>query len=114
MFAPVPWNMQKAMEETFAMNKKLLQGIDTLLSIKDVDVDLTPKELIYEEDKMKLYHYKPMAKKVIPIPVLVVYALVNRQYMMDLQQNRSVIRNWLELGLDVYIVDWGYPDQMDK
>lgn len=107
-------DMEKTLEEILSMNKKLLQGIDTLLSVKEVDVDLTPKELIYEEDKMKLYHYRPVSKKVIPVPVLVVYALVNRQYMMDLQQNRSVIRNWLELGLDVYIIDWGYPDRMDQ
>lgn len=107
-------NMQKTMEEVLEMNKKLLQGVDTLLSLSDVDVALTPKELIYQEDKMKLFHYRPMSKKVSPVPVLVVYALVNRQYMMDLQQNRSVIRSWLELGLDVYIIDWGYPDRMDK
>jgi len=114
MFTPLALNAQKVMEETLDMNKKLLQGMNTLLSIKDIEVDLTPKELVYEEDKMKLYHYKPLSKDVIPVPVLIVYALVNRQYMMDLQQNRSVIRNWLELGLDVYIIDWGYPDQMDK
>jgi len=114
MTAPLQWDMKKAVEEALNMNRKLLQGVNTLLSVKDVDVNLTPKEIVYEEDKMKLYHYKPLAKKAIPVPVLIVYALVNRQYMMDLQQNRSVIRNWLELGLDVYIIDWGYPDRMDK
>ncbi|OPX86172.1 MAG: Poly-beta-hydroxybutyrate polymerase [Pelotomaculum sp. PtaB.Bin104] len=104
----------QALIEMMDLNKKMFQGANTLLSIEDVDVDLTPKELVYSEDKMKLYHYRPMSEDVIPVPVLIVYALVNRQYMMDLQQNRSVIRSWLELGLDVYIVDWGYPDQMDK
>lgn len=63
---------------------------------------------------MKLFHYRPVVKATAPVPLLIVYALVNRQYMMDLQSDRSVIRNWLELGMDVYIVDWGYPDQMDK
>ncbi len=109
-----PASMQKALEERLNMNKKMLQGVNSLLSIEEVDVGLTPKELVYEEDKVKLYHYKPLAKKVSPVPTLIVYALVNRQYMMDLQQNRSVVRGWLEQGLDIYIMDWGYPDKMDK
>ncbi len=105
---------QKTMLDYLELNKKMLKGINNLLTIEDVDVDLTDKELIHQEGKMKLYHYKPLVKKVSPVPTVVVYALVNRQYMMDLHQNRSVIRNWLEHGMDVYIVDWGYPDQVDK
>jgi len=111
-----PASMQKVVEEQLKMNKKLLQGVNSLMALEEVDVDLTPKELVYEEDNVKLYHYKPLVKKekVSPVPTLIVYALVNRQYMMDLQQNRSVVRNWLEQGLDVYIMDWGYPHKMDK
>lgn len=107
-------SMKKLIDEQLTMSKKMLQGINSLLAIEEIDVDLTPKELVYEEDKVKLYHYKPLVKKVSPVPTLIVYALVNRQYMMDLQQNRSVVRGWLEQGLDVYIIDWGYPDKMDK
>jgi polyhydroxyalkanoate synthase len=44
---------------------------------------------------------------------LIVYALVNRQYMLDLQPDRSMIRNLLGLGLDVFIIDWGYPTKTD-
>jgi polyhydroxyalkanoate synthase len=47
------------------------------------------------------------------VPVLIVYALVNRQYMLDLQPDRSFIRNLLDQGLDIYIIDWGYPTKVD-
>jgi polyhydroxyalkanoate synthase subunit PhaC len=114
MPAPVGFNLQKSMDEALSMNKKMLQGLNTMLTIKDVDVDLTPKEVVYEEDKVKLYHYLPKAEVTSPIPTLIVYALVNRQYMMDLQQDRSVIGKWLEHGLDVYIMEWGYPDKTDR
>ena len=43
------------------------------------------------------------------VPILIVYALVNRPYMVDLQEDRSLVRNLLKLGLDVYLIDWGYP-----
>ena len=41
--------------------------------------------------------------------VVICYALVNRPYMMDLQPDRSLIRGLLARGLDVCLVDWGYP-----
>lgn len=114
MFFPVDY--KKSMEEMVDLNKKMLKGVDMMTSLEeeDLEVEPTPKELIYQEDKMKLYHYKPEKKDVNAVPTLIVYALVNRQYMMDLQEKNSVIKRWLELGLDVYIVDWGYPDKSDK
>ncbi len=114
MFPLTKTDYPKCFLDAMDINLKMMKSIITISSFKDVDTDLSEKELLYEEDKMKLYHYKPLTEKVSPVPTLIVYALVNRQYMMDLQQNRSIIRNWLELGLDVYIVDWGYPDQIDK
>jgi len=47
------------------------------------------------------------------VPVLIVYALVNRQYMLDIQPDRSIVRNLLQRGMDLYIIDWGYPTKSD-
>lgn len=110
----MPFDMQKSMEEMMEYNKKMVKGLGVLMSIDEVDVAVTPKELVYEEDKMQLFHYLPKTENISPIPTLIVYALVNRQYMMDLQRERSVISSWLEQGMDVYIVDWGYPDKTDR
>jgi len=48
------------------------------------------------------------------VPILIVYALVNRPYMVDLQEDRSLVRNLLKLGMDVYLIDWGYPSRADR
>lgn len=69
---------------------------------------------MYAEDKLVLYRYRPLAKPAGLSPVLIVYALVNRPYMLDLQPDRSLIRGLLEAGLDVYLVDWGYPERADR
>lgn len=92
----------------------MIRGMEVLMDVDDEGSDCTPKELIYEEDKMKLYHYKPLTKNTCKVPTLIVYALVNRQYMMDIQQDKSVIKNLLEQGLDLYIIDWGYPTPEDR
>ena len=106
--------MEKSLNEVFEMQKKFIKGIDIMLNLKNTESDTTPKDLVYQEDKMKLFHYKTMVKNPCPVPTLIVYALVNRQYMMDIQHDRSLIKSLLEQGLDVYIIDWGYPGPEDR
>ena len=103
-----------SMQELAESARKLMQGLGHMLDIEEVDVDTTPKTLVYEEDKMKVLHYHPMVERPHPLPILIAYALVNRQYMMDLQTDRSLIRNMLRMGMDLYIIDWGYPSKMDR
>ncbi|HAM50130.1 MAG TPA: class III poly(R)-hydroxyalkanoic acid synthase subunit PhaC [Nitrospiraceae bacterium] len=95
------------------VNRKLIRGTETLTEVDEIDVGTAPKELVYEEDKLRLYHYKQDGKVTCRVPVLIIYALVNRQYMLDLQPDRSIVRNLLQHGIDLYIVDWGYPTKAD-
>lgn len=105
---------EQAVQDMLEFNKKLGEGLKTLTAIKEIDVGYSPKEAVYKEDKLVLYRYTPVVDNPNPIPVLVVYALVNRPYMMDLQADRSMIRGLLEAGQDVYLIDWGYPDTADR
>ncbi len=65
-----------------------------------------------------MYRYRPVegvaAQGRVQVPILICYALVNRPYMMDLQPDRSLIRRLLDRGVDVYLIDWGYPDGADR
>jgi polyhydroxyalkanoate synthase subunit PhaC len=72
------------------------------------------KHAVWQSGKVKLYRYQPIARPAAAAPLLIVYALVNRPYMMDLQEDRSLIRGLLAEGLDVYLIDWGYPDGADR
>jgi polyhydroxyalkanoate synthase len=72
------------------------------------------KEAVWQAGKMTLYRYRSIARPAAGVPLLIVYALVNRPYMMDLQEDRSLIRGLLAKGLDVYLIDWGYPDGADR
>jgi polyhydroxyalkanoate synthase len=96
------------------VQSKLMKGSELLTDIEEIDVGTATKELIYAEDKLELHHYKPLAAKACGIPIMITYALVNRAYMLDIQPDRSFIRNLLSLGLDVYMIDWGYPTQADR
>jgi len=93
---------------------KFKYGMELFLKPPDFSVGTTPSEIIYTEDKMKLIHYIPAVEKPYSVPVLVVYALVNRYYILDLQPDKSVIKKLLDEGFDVYVIDWGYPSGVDR
>jgi len=69
---------------------------------------------VHREDKTVLWRYARTAPDAGLPPLVICYALVNRPYMLDLQPDRSLIRGLLARGLDVYLVDWGYPDRDDS
>lgn len=83
-----------------------------LLHQDKIQVGVTPKVEIYREDKIVLYRFQPVVDS-LNIPILIIYALVNRPYIVDLQEERSLVSNLLKLGLDVYLTDWGYPSSDD-
>lgn len=73
------------------------------------------KDEVWRSGKLRLYRYRSISGTSSgAIPLLIVYALVNRPYMLDLEPDRSLIRGLLSRGLDVYLVDWGYPDGADR
>jgi polyhydroxyalkanoate synthase len=111
---PLQLSPDKLYQEMLEFNNKLNEGMKTLAELGEIDVGVTPKDAVYREDKMVLYHYQPLVEKPNPVPLLIVYALVNRPYMMDLQKDRSTIKGLLEAGQDVYLIDWGYPDGADR
>jgi polyhydroxyalkanoate synthase len=69
---------------------------------------------VWQSAKLRLYRYRALTRATNAVPLLIVYALVNRPYMMDLEPDRSLIRGLLARGLDVYLIDWGYPDGADR
>jgi polyhydroxyalkanoate synthase len=101
-------------EEIQEYQRKLSASLNTLRGAAGVEFGCSEKDAVYSEGKLTLYRYRARAERRKFPPVLIVYALVNRPYMMDLQPDRSVIRRLLDLGIDVYLIDWGYPDGADR
>ncbi len=74
----------------------------------------TPRTEVMRRGKTVLWRYAREAPAAGLPPLVICYALVNRPYMLDLQPDRSLIRGLAASGLDVYLVDWGYPDRGDS
>jgi polyhydroxyalkanoate synthase len=93
---------------------RLEKAADVLLQPLETAVGSTPYEVLYEEDRVKLKHYFPVTETRLKTPLLIVYALINRETILDLQSRRSVVQTLLKEGIDVYMIDWGYPTRKDK
>ena len=76
----------------------------------------TPKELVWTLNKAKLYRYIPVLpkEKRHPIPLLLVFALMNRPYILDLRPGHSFVEYMVNEGYDLYLLDWGAPGPEDK
>lgn len=103
------------------LGDQLLESVNTvsdalrnISGVKDVDIATAPRKTAWEDGKVKLYHFEREGKGAAKTPVLVSYALVNRWEMLDLQPNRSLIRKLISEGLDIYVIDWGYPTRIDR
>ena len=104
----------EAIVKEFTQNsEKLIKGYEVLSGIEQIDIATAEKSLVWQEDNVKLYRYKN-DNITCSVPVLITYALVNRYEMMDLQPDRSIIRKLLSLGLDIYLIDWGYVTRAER
>lgn len=99
------------MSKTNGLTKK---GMDLLMDPRQVRVGQTPSETIYSEDSLRLLHYHRETPSRHQTPILIVYALVNRPYILDLIPGRSVVEILLAAGLDIYLIDWGTPGSADQ
>jgi polyhydroxyalkanoate synthase len=113
---PNPWlQWQRAMiEEGFANLRRLSRLPSVWERAQQIKKGATPSEVVYEEDRLKLLHYPTATPPRHATPLLFVFALVNRPYILDLKPGRSVVSHFVERGFDTYLVDWGVPTHADR
>lgn len=73
----------------------------------------TPSQVVYEDGRVRLLRYTNGQPTFKP-PLLFVFALVNRPYILDLKPGKSVIEHFVRGGFDTYLIDWGIPSDADK
>lgn len=111
---PIGSMIKNLAEEAASVQQRLNRSKDVLLGELESEIGQTPYDTVYQSDRVKLKYYKSKKRKKVKTPLLIVYALVNRETLLDLQPGRSVIEKFLEQGVDVYMIDWGYPTRKDK
>ena len=75
-------------------------------------VGATPKEVVWRRGKAQLWRYRGPGVRFSP-PVVIVHSLVSRSYILDLRPGSSTVEYLVNAGLDVFMLDWGVPDELD-
>ena len=111
-----PPDISQVFRETADLGRKVLQGAKLFNQVRDEEVVIgaTEKDEIWRSDKVLLYRYRPVTEKRVKQPLLIVFSLVGRYTIVDLQEDRSLVRNLLRAGIDVYVIDWGHPSRSDR
>jgi polyhydroxyalkanoate synthase len=99
-----------------ALGQDLAQSAKLIAEVRDEEVEIgtAPKEEVWRSDKVILYRYKAVAERKLKTPLLIVFSLVGRYTIVDLQEDRSMVRNLLKLGVDIFVIDWGSPSRADR
>ncbi len=107
-------SFQKVMLDKMTKNNQnLLKAIKIMTNPPEVEVGTTPVDVVFRINNIKLLHYRPMTKTQESVPILIIYALINKPYILDLQPDRSVVKYLLQNGFDVYLIDWDEPREKD-
>lgn len=102
------------MNDNEAFLKSLTLGYAKLSSADNIPYHYHPRTLVYQKEFVKLYHYQSLNKNTDSTPLLIVFATVNRPEILDLLPNHSFIGELLQRGVDVYLLDWGYPTLAER
>ena len=98
--------------------RQIEENTRTLLRVSTsrARVAQTPKQVIWTLNKARLYRYIPIvpAEQRHKVPLLLVFALMNRPYILDLRPGNSFVEYMVKQGYDVYLLDWGAPGPEDK
>jgi polyhydroxyalkanoate synthase len=89
-----------------------VETTNILLTTSDADVGVTPRDVVWTHRCTTLYRYRS-ANRRHPVPVLLVFALINRPDIFDLRPGHSFVEHLLGEGFDVFLLDWGYPGPED-
>ncbi|WP_066307880.1 class III poly(R)-hydroxyalkanoic acid synthase subunit PhaC [Bacillus sp. FJAT-29814] len=93
---------------------RVYRATQVLTTDAEPEVAPTPKEIVWTRNKTKLYRYISDQPKKHKIPLLMVYALINKPYILDLTKGGSLIEYLVNQGFDVYLLDWGTPGYEDR
>lgn len=100
------------LERIARMPLATLEFTNILLTVGDTKVGTTPKDVVWTHRKTTLYRYRSDDRR-HAIPVLLVFALINRPDIFDLRPGNSFVEFLLGEGFDVFLIDWGYPEEED-
>jgi polyhydroxyalkanoate synthase subunit PhaC len=99
--------------DTFRLLKYNNQ-IDNKLQKSELNVNSQKQQQQQQKQEQKMSQDTIQSPQITPI--LIVYAPINRYHVLDINQKRSIVKQFLSKGFDVFLIDWGLQntEQIDN
>lgn len=111
-----PWSMSP--DEMMGHWQTFLRRMTAMPKVAEVarrvQVGATPATIVRREDNVRLMQYETDVERRYETPLLFVFALVNRPYILDLRPEKSVVSHFVNRGFNTYNLDWGVPTPGDR
>src|SRR5438270_8080263 len=87
-------------------------GLKYLTGARFVRTGTTPRDLVWSHGKSQLWRYRNDHVTRRP-PIVMYVGLVGRSYVFDLYPGNSFVQKLMDQGFDVFLIDWGVPDEVE-
>jgi len=104
----------KLIQEFLSFTKNVADAPKLVPAPDEITLESSPFDVAYEEDNVRLLHFRPLVKSHLKTPLVISYAIINRYHILDIQPKKSWVRKMLESGIDTYMIDWGNPSNIDR
>ena len=94
---------------------EMIRGMAAMFGRPKPLVGQTPADVVHEEHRWRLLRYVPRPEGLAyRTPILLIPSLINRHYVLDLMPGKSFAESLVAEGHDVFIIDWGTPEDEDR
>ncbi len=73
------------------------------------DLATTPGKVIFRNRLMELIHYAPTTQRVRSMPIVFITPWINKFYILDLTEKKSMVKYLTDQGFSVFITSWKNP-----
>jgi polyhydroxyalkanoate synthase len=103
-------NLRREIERTALRARN---GIRYATGAEWAPIGPTPSDVVWEDGKVHVRRYRRAGPATLGPPVLAFLGLVGRSYVFDLWKGNSIVASVMDRGFDVFVLDWGEPDERD-
>jgi len=90
---------------------KNIQMVESDAFVVGKDLATTLGKVIFRNRLVELIHYAPTTDKVRQMPILIVTPWINKFYILDLTEKKSMVKYLTDQGFAVFISSWKNPPQ---